>query len=152
MTNEITIVRAIGAEDQSVWQPLWAQYLAFYGTEVSDAVYASTFQRILAGNNGDIREFRGALVWHNGQAVGLVHYLFHRHNWKIEDVCYLQDLYVSADVRGSGLGRRLIEHVYDAADAFGAASVYWLTQEHNKAGRRLYDRLAQKTDFVHYKR
>ena len=109
-------------------------------------------QRILAGNNGDIREFRGALAWHNGQAVGLVHYLFHRHNWKIDDVCYLQDLYVSADVRGSGLGRRLIEHVYDAADAFGAASVYWLTQEHNKAGRRLYDRLAQKTDFVHYKR
>ena len=101
MTNDTTIVRAIGAEDQSVWQQLWAQYLAFYETEVSTAVYASTFQRILAGNNGDIREFRGALVWQNGQAVGLVHYLFHRHNWKIEDVCYLQDLYVSADVRGS---------------------------------------------------
>ena len=60
--NETTIVRAIGEEDQSVWQPLWAQYLAFYGTEVSDAVYTSTFQRIPAGNNGDIREFRGALA------------------------------------------------------------------------------------------
>ena len=150
--KDTTIIRPVEAADQDVWQTLWAQYLAFYGTEVPAAVYASTFQRLLAGNNGDIREFRGALVWHNKQAVGLVHYLFHRHNWKIEDVCYLQDLYVSADVRGLGLGRRLIEHVYDAADAFGTASVYWLTQEHNKVGRRLYDRLAQKTDFVHYRR
>ena len=146
------IIRPVESADQSVWRQLWSQYLAFYGTDVSDAVYASTFQRLMAGNAGDLREFRGALAWKDGEAVGLVHFLFHRHNWKIEDVCYLQDLFVSADVRGIGLGRQLVEHVYHAADLHGATSVYWLTQEANQTARQLYDRLAQKTDFVHYKR
>jgi len=151
MSNQV-IIRPIDATDQQGWRQLWQQYLAFYGTKVSEDVYASTFERLLAGNAGDLREFRGALAWQNGKCVGLVHYLFHRHNWKIEDVCYLQDLFVSADVRGLGLGRQLIEHVYSAADSFGAASVYWLTQEDNQKARQLYDRLAQKTDFVQYRR
>ena len=51
-----------------------------------------------------------------GKIVGLVHFIFHPHNWKIEDVCYLQDLYVSDTLRGQGIGRLLIEAVYDEAD------------------------------------
>ena len=72
---------------------------------------------------------------------GLAHYLFHRHGWRIENVCYLQDLYADPEVRGTGIGRALIEAVYAAADAAGAPSVYWLTQEFNATARRLYDRI-----------
>jgi GNAT superfamily N-acetyltransferase len=38
--------------------------------------------------------------------LGLTHYLFHRHAWKIENVCYLQDLFVDPAARGTGLGRK----------------------------------------------
>ena len=82
----------------------------------------------------------------------MAHFLFHRHCWRVENVCYLQDLYADPSVRGTGVGRQLIEAVYTAADAAGAPSVYWTTQDDNVAGRRLYDRIGQVTNFIKYQR
>jgi len=117
-----------------------------------DALYTSAFERMLAGNAGAPNEFRGFIARVGGQPAGLVHFLYHRHGWKIENVCYLQDLYVDPSVRGTGLGRRLIESVYDDADREGCPSVYWLTQDFNEAGRRLYDRVGTLTPFIKYAR
>ena len=76
--------------DYAAWQGLWGGYLEFYGTTVPDAVYASTFARLL----GDNDRYSSALVAVQGDTIaGLVHYLFHRHCWRIENVCYLQGLY-----------------------------------------------------------
>ena len=88
----------------------------------------------------------------DGRLMGLTHYLFHRHAWKIESVCYLQDLYVDPKARGLGLGRKLIEAVYARADAAGAPAVYWLTQDFNHEARQLYDRIAKVTPFIRYVR
>ena len=66
--------------------------------------------------------------------------------------CYLQDLYADPDVRGLGIGRALIEAVYAAADAAGAPSVYWLTQDFNHTARKLYDRIGTKSPFIKYTR
>jgi GNAT superfamily N-acetyltransferase len=88
----------------------------------------------------------------DGRPVGLAHYLFHRHGWRIEDVCYLQDLYADPDARGRGVGRALIEAVYAAADARGCPQVYWTTQHFNAVGRRLYDRIGVLTPFIKYQR
>lgn len=107
---------------------------------------------MLAGNSGAPNEFRGMIAEVDGKAAGLVHYYFHRHGWKIEDVCYLQDLYVDPSARGTGLGRALIEAVYDAADKQGCPAVYWMTQEFNKTARQLYDRIATLSPFVKYDR
>ena len=99
-----------------------------------------------------MRDYHGLLAVADGRPVGLVHYVFHRHGWQIEDVCYLQDLYVDPEVRGTGAGRRLIEAVYAAADAAGRPSVYWLTQSFNATARRLYDRVGTETPFIKYRR
>ena len=147
MGQKTVVIRPLERSDEAAWRRLWRAYLDFYETEVDDAVYASSFERLLGD---DARDFNGLVAEVDGELRGLTHYLFHRHGWKIADVCYLQDLYVDPELRGTGLGRKLIEAVYAAADAHGAATVYWLTQEFNYAGRRLYDRIAQKTPFVHY--
>ena len=60
--------------------------------------------------------------------VGIVHFIYHPHNWRIEDVCYLQDLYTDPNFRGLGIGRSLMEAVYEAADANNTPNVYWLTE------------------------
>lgn len=88
----------------------------------------------------------------DGTLSGLVHYVFHPHLWRPEGVCYLQDLFTAREARGKGVGRALIEAVYDAADAAGAPAVYWMTQEFNYAGRMLYDRVAERTPFIKYSR
>ncbi len=138
-------IRPLRATDHDQWRSLWTGYLQFYQTSVPDAVYTSTFARLLGS---DPRDFSALVADQDGQLLGLAHYLFHRHCWKIEEVCYLQDLYVSPQARGTGLGRALIEAVYAAADTAGASAVYWLTQDFNHEARQLYDRVAQVTPFV----
>ena len=88
----------------------------------------------------------------DGAAVGIVHYIYHAHNWRAENVCYLQDLYAKEAVRGQGIGRALIEAVYAAADANGTPSVYWMTQDFNENARLLYDRIGTLTPFIKYSR
>jgi GNAT superfamily N-acetyltransferase len=142
-------IRPLRPEDEAEWRRLWTGYLAFYQTTVPEAVYASTFARLLGD---DPQDFSALVAEDGGQLLGLTHFLFHRHAWKIENVCYLQDLYVDPQTRGTGLGRALIEAVYARADASGAPAVYWLTQDFNRQARQLYDRIARVTPFIRYVR
>ena len=139
----------VTAKDEAIWRTLWSGYLEYYETELPEEVYRTSFQRLL-GN--DPHDFHGRIAWLDGHAVGLVHFLFHRHMWKVENVCYLQDLFADPACRGRGVGRALIEAVYNAADAAGAPAVYWLTQDFNTTARRLYDRIGVKTPFIRYDR
>jgi GNAT superfamily N-acetyltransferase len=150
MTTAPTVtIRPLAANDEAVWRDLWTDYLTFYKSSVPEAVYQSTFSRLLGDDSAD---FNALVAEQDGRVVGLVHYLFHRHCWRVENVCYLQDLYADPSVRGTGIGRRLIAAVYAAADDAGAPAVYWLTQDDNLAGRRLYDRVGQHTNFIKYQR
>jgi len=146
--SEITI-RPLRPGDEAAWRALWTAYLEFYESSVTEEVYATTFARLLS--DAHPRQ-NGFLALSDGKAMGLVHYIYHPHNWRIEDVCYLQDLYTDPQVRGMGLGRKLIEAVYRAADEAGCPSVYWLTQDFNAEARRLYDRIATVTPFIKYSR
>lgn len=148
-TNTPLNVRPLRAEDRPEWAEMWTAYLQFYRTGVADAVYDSTFARLLGD---DPRDFSALVAEQDGRLVGLTHYLFHRHAWKIEEVCYLQDLYARPEARGTGVGRALIEAVYATADAHGAPTVYWLTQDFNETARKLYDRIANLTPFIKYQR
>jgi GNAT superfamily N-acetyltransferase len=149
MAQSEILIRPLTKPDESEWRHLWRAYLDFYETSVDEPVYRSTFARLLGD---DPRDFHGLVAEMDGRPVGIVHYLFHRHCWRIEDVCYLQDLFAAPEVRGLGVGRALIEAVYRAADAAGAPSVYWLTQDFNATARQLYDRIGHATPFVKYVR
>ena len=142
-------VRFLNADDEAQWRELWRAYLAFYETELPPEIYDTMFARLLGD---DRQDFHGLVAEQDGRLVGLTHYLFHRHGWKIENVCYLQDLYADPSVRGRGVGRKLIEAVYAAADAEGAPGVYWLTQDFNKTARQRYDRIGTVTPFIKYAR
>jgi GNAT superfamily N-acetyltransferase len=142
-------VRPLAPADEPRWRGLWRGYLDFYEIELPEAVYATSFARLTDPGVGD---YHGLIAAADGRPVGLAHYIFHRHGWRIADVTYLQDLYVAPEARGTGAGRALIEAVYAAADAAGRSEVYWLTQSFNAGARRLYDRIGVATPFVKYRR
>lgn len=142
-------IRPLVASDRDAWAGLWTAYLTFYGSSVPDDVYETTFARLLGDDSADFSCF---VAEADGRLVGLTHYVFHRHCWRIENTCYLQDLFADPSVRGLGIGRKLIEAVYDAADAAGCPSVYWMTQDDNATAQQLYDRIATKTNFIKYAR
>ncbi|AJE47645.1 GNAT family N-acetyltransferase [Celeribacter indicus] len=144
-----TAVRPLAPSDRPGWEGLWRAYLAFSGTALPEDIHETTFRRLTDPHNAE----RGALVAEReGRLVGLAHYIFHAHNWRGEDVCYLQDLYVGEAARGSGTGRALIEGVYAAADANGTPQVYWMTEAGNDGARQLYDRIGALTPFIKYQR
>lgn len=142
-------IRPLTEQDRPEWAELWRAYLSFYETELPETVYDSTFARLIGE---DPQDFSCLVAEADSGLVGLTHFLFHRHAWKIEDVCYLQDLYADPAVRGTGVGRALIEAVYAEADRRGAPSVYWLTQDFNATARHLYDRVGNLTPFIKYQR
>ncbi len=150
MTGGGLEIRAIRRGDYDGWRPLWDGYNTFYGrsgpTALPEPISQSTWERFL-----DAAEPVFALVAEReGRVVGLVHYLYHRSTTRLRDVCYLQDLFTVSELRGLGIGRRLIQGVYDAARAAGCSRVYWQTHVTNRAGRALYDKVAQDHGFIVY--
>ena len=109
-----------------------------------------TFQRLLSG----APHVHQALVAvdEKDQLLGLAHILFHRSTWSKTWYCYLEDLFVDPTLRAKGVGRALIQAVYEKADAQGCTRTYWATQEFNYRARGLYDQVATKSPFIQYRR
>jgi len=141
-------VRPIRPADFDQWLPLWEGYNTFYENVAPEAVTRTTWARFF-----DAYEPVHALAAEaDGRLVGLVHYVFHRSTWMLGPTCYLQDLFADPAVRGQGVGRALIEGVYAAAREAGSTRVYWLTHETNATAMQLYDRIAERSGFVQYRK
>lgn len=145
-------IRPVAEADFPAWLPLWDGYNAFYGrsgpTALPERITQATWSRFF-----DAYEPVHALVAErDGRLLGLVHYLYHRSTTLFGPICYLQDLYTAADARGQGVGRALIEAVYERARQAGSQRVYWQTHETNKTAMRLYDSVADKSGFVVYRK
>ena len=145
-------IRPIEQQDYAAWLPLWEGYNAFYGrageTALAEEITRATWARFF-----DRAEPIFAIVAeHDGQLLGLTHYLFHRSTTRVELTCYLQDLFTATHARGKGVGRSLIEAVCSAAKANGVKRVYWQTHETNAVGRMLYDKVAHHLGFIVYAR
>jgi GNAT superfamily N-acetyltransferase len=55
-------------------------------------------------------------------------------------------------VRGKGVGRQLIEHVYAAARDKDCCKVHWLTQETNATAIQLYERIGERPGFIQFRK
>lgn len=140
------VVRPIRRTDRRSWEVLWRGYNDFYERTIPSRTTSRTFARFFI-RGGAVR----ALVAEDaGQLVGLVHYLFHPSTSLIGPTCYLQDLFTASGARRRGVGRALIEGVYERASRHGAERVYWHTHETNTRARRLYDKVALRTGFIVY--
>jgi GNAT superfamily N-acetyltransferase len=143
----MTTLSSLTADDHDDWLSLWWGYLEFYEAELTTAQTELTFARLIDPADAVC----GAIARdHAGRGVGLVDWLTHPSTWSVGPYCYLEDLFVHPDARGSGTGAALIEHVRAWAADTGCDKVYWLTQRGNHKARELYDRVATDTGFVHY--
>jgi GNAT superfamily N-acetyltransferase len=141
-------IRSVAPADFAQWSPLWEGYNSFYERSIPAEVTRMTWARFF-----DAYEPVHAMVAEeDGRLLGLVHYLFHRNTAMIEPVCYLQDLFTNEAARGKGIGRALIEAVYQRARIAGSPRVYWLTHETNLTAMKLYDQVAERSGFVQYRR
>ncbi len=147
MPSEL-VIRPLRPDERGAWEPLWQAYLTFYEFSVSPETTDILWMRL--HDDAEPMYVFGAFL--DERLVGIVQYLFHRSCWTIGDYCYLQDLYVSETARGRGVGRALIEAVEQAAREKGASRVHWLTKEDNHTARALYDKLADRSGFIQYRK
>jgi len=141
-------VRLAHPQDFAQWLLLWKGYQEFYKVNMPAAVTELTWSRF----HDPAEPIDCAVAEHDGKLTGMVHYIFHRSCWTAGNYCYLQDLFTSSESRRKGVGRALIEHVYAKAAEANSPRVYWLTQESNHQAMLLYDRIADKSGFLQYRK
>ncbi len=146
MVAGITI-RANRQDDFKAWGKLWQKYCDFYEESVPPVVTEHTWGRLLAENEtlfGFVAEDEA------GTLVGFTNCVVHPGTWSRRDNCYLEDLFVSADVRGKGVGRALIEAVVAKSRELSCSRVYWQTHNQNTNARALYDKITPVSNWVIY--
>ena len=150
--NHQIVIRPVQREDFSAWKVLWDGYNAFYGrsgpTALPDEITQMTWSRFF-----DADEPVHAIVAEcAGELLGLAHFLYHRSTIQFGPSCYMQDLFTVAAARGMGVGRALIGAVYERAEKAGSPRVYWQTHETNAVAMQLYDKVAEKSGFIVYRK
>lgn len=145
-------VRSLAHADHAAWLSLWESYNAFYGRQGDTALPAEISARTWSRFFDAYEPMHALVAEADDQMLGLAHYLFHRSTIRIEPSCYLQDLFTVPAARGRGVGRALIEAVYERARAAGCSRVYWQTHESNATAMALYDRVAARSGFVVYRK
>ncbi len=153
------VVRRLAPEDRAAWDPLWQGYLDFYEHRLDHATTEATWARLVGGADvlsgaSDVLSGAADMVGlgaeRDGELVGLCHLVLHPSTWSTAPYCYLEDLFVAVDERGSGTGAALVAAAGEVAAEAGASKLYWQTHVTNATARRLYDRVAEHRGFVVY--
>ncbi|HEX6204834.1 MAG TPA: GNAT family N-acetyltransferase [Solirubrobacterales bacterium] len=121
--------------------PLIAAYQRFYEVaEVDDERNRAFFRRFIAPSEDGL--LLGAR--REGVLVGYACLYWHFSSLEATECVLMNDLYVSEDARGEGVGRALIEATADVARERGVPFVEWSTAPDNTTAQRLYDSTGAK--------
>lgn len=141
-------IRALQANDFSMWEPLWQQYLTFYETSLPEEITLNTWRNLTETQNTPML---GLGVFVDDVLQGFTHLVLHPNTWTDQLCCYLEDLFVHPSNRAQGLGRTLIEAAQQWAIEQNCCRLYWMTAKDNHTAQILYDKLATQTNFIQYK-
>ena len=150
MSRTVITIRPALNDDEAAWRTLWRSYCAFYSADVSEGVTAHTWGRIVDPTSS----IKCIFAEQAGEIVGFANYVVHDNTWDIQPLCYLEDLFVAPDARGSGAGagagKAMIQWLKDGMATYGWARLYWVTHKDNARARRLYDQFVGADEFVRY--
>ena len=139
--------RPMEAADRSAWEALFAGYAAFYKVDQTPQMRETVFGWLMDPDHGSncivAQDASGALV-------GFTHYRPFVSQLRAATNCFLDDLFVSPQARGSGAAQALIKAVETVAKNNGWGTLRWITAEDNYRGRGAYDKLATRTGWVTY--
>ncbi|WP_447580410.1 GNAT family N-acetyltransferase, partial [Acinetobacter baumannii] len=98
--NETIEVSPVQQQDYTQWLEYWVAYQNFYQVNLPLHITKMTWDRFF-----DEKEPIYCAVAKNKEGIlGFVTYMFHRSTWAENNYCYLEDLYVSPEVRGRHIG------------------------------------------------
>lgn len=128
--------------------PLIASYQRFYEVEDIDEERNRSFFRRFVAPSED-----GMLIGarRDGELVGYACLYWHFSSTQAAETVLMNDLFVSAELRGQGVGRALIEASAAVARERGAAHLEWATAPDNFTAQALYDSTgAARSEWIEY--
>lgn len=140
-------IRDASPQDRADWLKLWHDYLAFYDVTLTDEVTDHTWARIIDPDS----RVSMRLATLDGKPVGFAIHHFHDSTWVKTPDCYLEDLFIDADIRGKGIGRALIDDLISICREKGWSRLYWHTNEDNARARKLYDSYVESDGHIRYR-
>ncbi|MFB7177944.1 GNAT family N-acetyltransferase [Streptomyces sp. NPDC056257] len=140
-------VRAVRAEDFAQWRTLYRGYADFYRVEQTEEAAATVWSWVT-----DPGHEVSALVAEDssGRLLGLAHYRPFARPLSATVGCFLDDLFVAPEHRGSGAADRLLGALRELAAERGWSVVRWITADDNHRARSKYDQVATRTMWVTY--
>jgi GNAT superfamily N-acetyltransferase len=140
-------VRPAAPSDRMGWEALWHANCAHFAADgMTPAVVEGLWRRVL----DDAHPMTAWLALREAQPIGFAHTIVHPHTFTLRQVCYLEDLWVAPEARGTGAATALIDHLADVGRREGWRRLYWETNVDNAVARRLYDRIATRRATVTY--
>lgn len=140
-------IRDLTQADFSAWGQVWQEYLAFYEVDLAPEVTAATWARLI----DPASVVKARIADFDGRLAGFAIHMHHPSTWVMGDDCYLEDLCVSAAVRGQGIGRALIDDLMRLSKAKGWHRLYWHTNAKNARARALYDSYVESDGHIRYR-
>lgn len=141
-------ISPVTAEEFEQLLPLIAAYQRFYEVEGIDEERNRAFFRRFLGPSED-----GLLLGarREGQLVGYACLYWHFSSLEACECVLMNDLFVSEDARGEGVGRALIKATAEVARERGVPFIEWSTAPDNHTAQRLYDSTgAERTEWFSY--
>jgi ribosomal protein S18 acetylase RimI-like enzyme len=128
--------------------PLIRGYQEFYkAADISDSKNESFFSQFGESNPSGCQ----FIYRDNNKVVGFATVYFSFSSTIPGKVGVLNDLYTLPEMRGKGIGRKLIEHCLDYAKKNRAVRLQWLTAPDNEQAQSLYDSInANKSSWLLY--
>jgi len=140
------IREAVWADEEAVAR-LWTVLIEQYQKEVSPEVLKRAFRYVVHNP----RKVKVYVALADGEIVGTASlHLGHYSTWNDNFYGHVEDLIVDPSFRGRGLASRLLGRIIEAAREENLARLELNTKNHNRAARKLYERMGFGTGSVVY--
>ena len=142
------VVDDLRAADRASWAVLHRGYLDFYESTRPEQVSAVGWEWLM-----DPAHELKAIVARpqpDAEPVGIAHFRPFVRPLQGGTACFLDDLFVAPEHRGTGAVDALLAGLQARARERGWNQVRWITRASNERARKAYDRLADQTDLVTY--
>ncbi|HEV7255991.1 MAG TPA: GNAT family N-acetyltransferase [Mesorhizobium sp.] len=139
-------IKPLEAAHRAAWERLYAGYAEFYRVAQTPAMRETVWGWIQSPGH----EVSGLGALRNGELIGFAHFRPFARPLSASMGGFLDDLFVDPAHRGSGAADALIGAVAEEGRRRGWTVIRWITAADNTRARKLYDRVASRTEWVTY--
>lgn len=139
-------IRSVTSQDRAEWERLYALYAQFYRVEQTPQMRELVWTWL----HDAAQEIEGLVAAGENGLVGLAHFRPFTRPLRASTAGFLDDLFVDPGMRGRGVADLLIQAIAAEGRKRGWSVIRWITAEDNYRARAVYDRLAERTNWLTY--